>query len=93
MLTPLVVLGAALIGFLAWRWFPPRHLRETRHLREKGSLYFIQEAKWEEKILLMTRGNRGALERAVTARRRKFPNATRLELLKLVHDEYVKDRE
>ncbi|WP_309569758.1 hypothetical protein [Deinococcus sp.] len=52
-----------------------------------------QERHWEERILLMTRGNRGALERAVTARRRKFPQATRLELLKLVYDEYVKDRE
>ena len=33
------------------------------------------------------------MERAVTARRKKFPHATRLELLKMVHDEYVKDRE
>lgn len=51
------------------------------------------EAQWEEKVLRLTRANRGAMERAITARRRKYPQATRLELLKLVHDEYLKDRE
>lgn len=50
------------------------------------------ERYWEEKILRQTRGNRGALERALTARRRKYPQASRAELLEMVHDEYVRDR-
>lgn len=52
-----------------------------------------QEAHWEERVLALTRGNRGAMERAVTARRKKFPLASRTELLKMVHDEYLRDRE
>lgn len=50
------------------------------------------ERHWEERVLLQTRGNRGALERAVTAKRRQYPRASRAELLKTVHDEYVRDR-
>ncbi len=50
------------------------------------------ERYWEERILRQTRGNRGALERAVTARRRKYPHASRAELLQMVHEEYVRDR-
>ncbi|MEW6420134.1 MAG: hypothetical protein AB1511_00200 [Deinococcota bacterium] len=50
------------------------------------------ERDWEEKILRQTRGNRGALERALTARRRKYPHASRAELLEMIHDEYVRDR-
>ncbi|GBF05154.1 hypothetical protein DAERI_030320 [Deinococcus aerius] len=50
------------------------------------------ERYWEEKILRQTRGNRGALERALTARRRRYPHASRAELLEMIHDEYVRDR-
>ena len=50
------------------------------------------ERYWEQKVLDQTRGNRGAMERAVTARRRKHPRASRAALLEMVHDEYVRDR-
>lgn len=52
-----------------------------------------REAQWEERVLLLTRGNRGAMERAVTAKRKRFPNATRAELLKMVYEDYLRDRE
>ncbi|GHF32835.1 hypothetical protein HNQ07_000349 [Deinococcus metalli] len=84
MLTLLVIAGAALAVYAVMR-----ASRAGGSSPRTGG----QERQWEERILLMTRGNRGALERAVTARRRRFPGATRLELLKMVHDEYVKDRE
>lgn len=84
MLTLLVVVGAVAVIYgllrLVYRDRPsPFSGGQVRH--------------WEDKILLLTRGNRGAMERSVAARQKKFPEATRLELLKLVHDDYVKDRE
>lgn len=42
-------------------------------------------------LLGMTLGNRGAIERAVAARQRQFPHATRAELLRMVLDEYRRD--
>lgn len=50
------------------------------------------EVHWERKILSQTLGNRGAMERAVTAKRRKYPRASRAELLEMIHEEYVRDR-
>ncbi|WP_216325484.1 hypothetical protein [Deinococcus aestuarii] len=50
------------------------------------------ELFWEEKVLRQTRGNRGAMERAVTAKRRNHPRASRAALLEMDHDEYVRDR-
>ncbi|WP_295818479.1 hypothetical protein [uncultured Deinococcus sp.] len=86
-MTLLLIVVLAATAFVLLRYFRPGdgHRVVGRPLGE--------EARWEERILLMTRGNRGALERAVTARRRRHPEKSRLELLKLVHDEYVKDRE
>ncbi|MPY67101.1 hypothetical protein F8S09_10420 [Deinococcus sp. SDU3-2] len=49
------------------------------------------EEVWLRRLLTLTRGNRGAIERAVTAKRRKFPRATRAELLEMIHDEYRRD--
>ena len=89
MLTLLVVLGVALAVYGV--------MRASRAGGPMPLIYRplsgVQERQWEERILRLTRGNRGALERAVTARRRRFPQASRLDLLKLIHDEYVKDRE
>ncbi|WP_104991779.1 hypothetical protein [Deinococcus sp. NW-56] len=42
-------------------------------------------------LLSMTLGNRAAIERAVAARQRQFPRATRAELLRMVLDEYRRD--
>ncbi|MBB6017314.1 hypothetical protein ACFP9V_06795 [Deinococcus radiopugnans] len=39
----------------------------------------------------MTRNNRGAIERGVTAKRRNFPHASRAELLERVHTDYMRD--
>lgn len=50
------------------------------------------ERDWEERLLRQTRGNRAAIERAVTAKRRQYPHASRAELLKMIHEEYVRDR-
>lgn len=86
-MTLVLIVALAVTAFVLLRFFRPGDGQRVVG-RPMG-----EEARWEERILLLTRGNRGAMERAVTARRRKFPNATRLELLKLVHDEYVKDRE
>lgn len=51
-----------------------------------------QEKVLEQKLLSMTLGNRGAIERGVTAKRRQHPRASRAELLEMVYDDYVKDR-
>ncbi|MFC4638538.1 hypothetical protein [Deinococcus hohokamensis] len=50
-----------------------------------------QEAQLEQKILRLTRNNRGAMERAATAKRQKHPVASRAQLLQMVHDDYVRD--
>jgi len=47
---------------------------------------------WLRKLMTLTLGNWGAIERGVTAKRRRFPRATRAELLEMVHDEYLRDR-
>lgn len=59
---------------------PPRRMMKT------------EEEVWLGKLMTLTLGNRGAIERGVTAKRRKFPRATRAELLEMVHDEYLRDR-
>ncbi|PNY80140.1 hypothetical protein [Deinococcus koreensis] len=84
-----------LLGLLALAGAVYAGLRLSRRDSGRGGSVFTraQEAQWEERVLRLTRGNRGALERAMTARRTRFPQATRLELLKMVHDEYVRDRE
>ena len=50
------------------------------------------ETHWMNKLQEITRGNTGAIERSVTAKRRKFPDATRAELLERVYDDYQRDR-
>lgn len=50
------------------------------------------EEFWMEQLLLITRGNRGAIERGVAARRARHPDAPRAELLRMLHDEYIRDR-
>lgn len=84
-----------LLGILVLAGAVYAGLRLGRRGFGTGGSVFVraQEAQWEDRVLRLTRGNRGAMERAVTARRRRFPQATRLELLKMVHDEYVRDRE
>lgn len=42
-------------------------------------------------LLGMTLGNHAAIERAVTARQRQVPHASRAELLRMVLDEYRRD--
>ncbi|KEF34052.1 hypothetical protein RDMS_09330 [Deinococcus sp. RL] len=49
------------------------------------------EDVWLRRLMTVTRGDRGAIERAVTAKRRKFPRAPRAELLEMVYDEYRRD--
>ncbi|MFC5849750.1 hypothetical protein [Deinococcus petrolearius] len=49
------------------------------------------EEQWTRTLLAMTRGNVGAIERGVNAKRRKFLRATRAELLEMLHDD-VRDR-
>lgn len=51
-----------------------------------------EEEVWFRRLMSLTLGNRGAIERGVTAKRRKFPRASRAELLEMVHDEYLRDR-
>ncbi|MDL2343305.1 hypothetical protein QOL99_03975 [Deinococcus sp. MIMF12] len=58
---------------------PPRRTMKT------------DEEVWLRRLMTLTRGNRGAVERAVTAKRRTFPRATRAELLEMIHDEYRRD--
>ena len=50
------------------------------------------EAFWMERLLRLTRGNRDAIERGVSARRAKFPQASRAELLELLYHDYLRDR-
>lgn len=50
------------------------------------------ERALEEELLRLTRGNRGAIERGVTAQRRRHPDASRADLLRRVRDEYLRDR-
>ena len=51
-----------------------------------------REAVLMEKLMTITRGNQGAIERGVTAKRRAHPRANRAELLDLLYHEYLKDR-
>ncbi|WP_119675238.1 hypothetical protein [Deinococcus sp. RM] len=67
-----------------------RHLRGVRSAsRDSGPR---AERALEEELLRLTRGNRGAIERGVTAQRRRDPQASRAELLRRVRDEYLRDR-
>ncbi|GGK98719.1 hypothetical protein [Deinococcus radiotolerans] len=68
-------------------------LHFTRNLRrpDQGEGRRAERAL-EEELLRLTRGNRGAIERGVTAQRRQHPQASRAELLRRVRDEYVRDR-
>ena len=50
------------------------------------------EDLWTRKLMAMTLGSAGAIERGVTAKRRRFPRASRAELLKMVHDDDLRDR-
>ena len=59
---------------------PPRRMEKT------------DEDLWTRKLMGMTLGHAGAIERGVTAKRRKFPRATRAELLEMVHSDYLRDR-
>lgn len=65
--------------------------RGVRHPRRRGQSRHA-EAVWERKLLSMTLGNRGAIERGLTAKRRQHPGASRAELLRRLHDDYVRDR-
>lgn len=71
-------------------------LHVTRNLRgarsaSRGSGPRAERAL-EEELLRLTRGNRGAIERGVTAQRRRHPDASRADLLRRVRDEYLRDR-
>lgn len=74
-------------------------LHFTRDLRRGGSRSgraqgsgTRAERALEEELLRLTRGNRGAIERGVTAQRRRHPDASRADLLRRVRDEYLRDR-
>jgi len=75
-------------------------LHVTRNLRRPGSRSGVRapgrgsraERALEEELLRLTRGNRGAIERGVTAQRRRHPDASRADLLRRVRDEYLRDR-
>ncbi|GGN39522.1 hypothetical protein [Deinococcus daejeonensis] len=80
-----------LLGAFVWAL-----LHVTRHLRSarsgpRGSGPRAERAL-EEELLRLTRGNRGAIERGVTAQRRRHPDASRADLLRRVRDEYLRDR-
>ncbi|WP_425430317.1 hypothetical protein [Deinococcus planocerae] len=79
----IVVALALLAVLLATR---PRRVPKSSPAGKNAELH------WERKILSQTLGNRGAMERAVTAKRRNYPRASRADLLEMVHDEYVRDR-
>ncbi|MBZ9714192.1 hypothetical protein [Deinococcus multiflagellatus] len=67
--------------------------RNLRHPERRGQGQSRRaEAVWERKLLSMTLGNRGAIERGLTAKRRQHPGASRAELLRRLHDDYVRDR-
>ena len=51
-----------------------------------------EEQLWREKLLTITRGNVGAIERGVAAKRQRFPQLSDAELLKLLYEEYLRDR-
>ena len=59
--------------------------------RSEGLPSPSQEEFWLQKLLTVTRNNRGAIERGVTAKRRNFPHASRAELLERVHTDYMRD--
>ena len=50
------------------------------------------EATLTRKLMTITRGNKGATERSVTARKRKHLRASRVELLELLYHDDLRDR-
>lgn len=93
---------AALVILLALFWTGILLLTRPRGKAQRSSapgfrppprkMFKTEEDVWLRKLMNITRGNRGAIERGVTAKRRKFPRATRAELLEMVYDEYVRER-
>lgn len=73
-----IVLALLLVGWLFWTRRPGASSRGAE--------------KWERLVLSQTLGNRGAMERAVTSKRKKFPEASRAQLLEMVHEDYARDR-
>lgn len=65
-------------------------------LTRRGGTFSAARGRGAEDALLrqllgMTLGNRAAIERAVIARQRQFPRASRTELLRMVLEEYRRD--
>lgn len=87
LLTLLALCGAALLLLTRPAQRGPSTFRPPARRMMK-----TEEEVWLRKLMTVTLGNRGAIERGVTAKRRKFPRATRAELLEMVHDEYLRDR-
>lgn len=85
----LVVLALGLVVFLL---LSRPEGKSTSPKVQQRALGNGQEKVLEQKLLSMTLGNRGAIERGVTAKRRQHPRASRAELLEMVYDDYVKDR-
>lgn len=47
--------------------------------------------RWESKVMRQMRGDRARLQQTLDAKRVKYPRASRGQLLKMIHDEYVHD--
>ena len=50
------------------------------------------EELWLRKLLEITRGNKGAVERGVMATRRRHPRASRAEAMEMLYHDYLRDR-
>ena len=66
----------------------PLQSRDTRPLPSRTTGEVLQ---WERRVLTQLRGDRAAMERLLSARRRRFPHAGRQELLQHLHEEYTRD--
>lgn len=87
-------IGSLLIGLaiLLAVWQLVRIERQRGHRGGPPRSGQAAERHWMTKLMDITRGNTGAIERSVTAKRRRFPQATRAELLERVYDDYRRDR-
>lgn len=96
-----VALGVLLIALtLFWAglllWTQPRRTKlprtPARHIPVRPSGNSGEEQLWRGKLLSVTRGNVGAIERGLAAKRRRFPHLPESELLHLLYEEYLRDR-
>lgn len=100
----LIALALSCAGLLLWtqppssssRSTPPRQARPSSTPEPRIPVKPIptqgEEQLWREKLLTITRGNVGAIERGVAAKRQRFPQLPEAELLKLLYEEYLRDR-